>query len=575
MTGSRDLLSRLRAAWADGFAWFRSGLLPASSGRSAQVGWTTNTRSRAQAFADHRTRRNRYEFHRAFAQNVAYVDELCRFAPQVRGQFGTTKTIRPIKNPTGRIVQFWQDHMYIGSRDPDMGDGRKVPTSLPLRAKSEAARKGIARICRDGRWDLQAPLYPYIGSMLGDVVLFCNADPRTETVGVEVAEPDGLAEYEVDAWGEPTHYLWSEWVDDPRPATTTDVARGYRTQVLYVEQGDLVLDGRGRPVRARFQTFLQDDAGIDRHEWVSGQGDDWEDEYPHLPVVLVPHLRVIPRCPFGGSETATAIAKIVENDDVNSRYHTFIRKSVDPVVMFSGVEDPERRIKTADADNTLRAIYANNPGANARMLLAALDLAAMNGRTDQLDREIEKDFPELQEPVYHAKGDTSGKALRLFLQGMATKGRTRRVGYDAGLCSAWRRCLVMGGALGFRGYEDFTPEKLAADDELLDFSIMDRDVYAPDELDRLDVALKRWQVIESGERAGAVVTDMMRLTGYDEDDIRMIEKGRDEQIALGRPVGRQVQAQAQDPNTADANQAPGKTVQPRQDANARQGAAAG
>jgi len=524
----------------------RSALSP-SAKQTGSLAPSVSRSDLAWAYSNFQTRNSRQEFLRALCSNIAYEDTLYEGAQTLRQQFKTSLTLRPVFNPFWRLTEFWATHLYAGSIDPELGDGKTRPSAVPIETRNEALRPLLAKILAESKWEIEKTVYARTGAMLGSVGIFSCLDVRRKRTYLEVIDPANIYDYRTDALGEGRYYLYAEWRDDPRRNIPNNID-GTRPRVRYVEEGTVETDGFGVPLQCRFRTCLMESSGVKiPFAWDENQGSEWTEDYPFLPLVVVAHTKVIAKCPFGQAEGMPAVVKMLENDDVASRYHSMIRKGVDPPWLFKGVRKDDS-LETTGGDDAIPGLFTNNDQASAQCLLSAFNYADMDGHLDRLKAEIEDDYPELQKAIKNATGDASGTALRTYQQGLETKGQTRRSGYDAGLKHALDRCMAMGQMMGFEGYDVGTD---------FDWRVADRPLFRRDRLDDLIIKEKEYAIFESADRAGIPVNAFMAIEGWSDEDMAIVKKAQDEALAKGLGIGRQKQAPPANDAAATAIQAPG------------------
>jgi hypothetical protein len=511
---------------------------------------------RIAAFAA--TRQSRFLFLSALADGTLYEDKIHLWASGLKEEFALSPSPKPLYNPFGRLREFWGTHLYSGTLDPSGGDGKARPSSVPIEADNPALRRPIARVLRTSEWDRRQYTYGLTGAGLGEVGLFSVNDLANDRAYVLPVGPEKITIYEADELGKGTFYRYEEWRDDPRADYEEDADGNLYVpdRVIYREEGE-VMSLRGRPALCEFRTYLVDGTQAVAYAWPGNpESWRWAEPYPFLPLTLVPHVQPHPGCPYGESEAMGIVAKILEIDDVATLIDEAIRKYVDPVWLFSGVRS-DQQIEASRGRDRLPALFSGDPGSKAQALLAAINFADMSGVLDRFKAEILDDKPELQKPIANASGDASGKALRIYRQGVETKGQTRRANYDAALAEQVTNCLRINGIMGRPGFEDFTPEKVAARPESLDWRIGERGLFKKDPLDVLDERKEFWANAESADRAGVPIRVYLRREGWSDAEIAEVTAAQDDAIARGLSVGRSKQAAPPTDAAALAIQSPG------------------
>lgn len=506
-----------------------------------------------RTYSSYPERRARYSLLWSLAQGtIFYGDEVHRWLKKFKNDFKLDPDCRTIFNPFYRLTEFWATHIYAGSIDPLCGDGKIQPSAIPIVTKNENLRPIIAKIFEDSDWEQNKTVFCRLGAALGDVAIFAVDDINYQRTYLEVIDPNAIVDYEDDGLGCCHYYIIDEPRLDPRPGALVDQF-GMPRQVMYREQGELLFDSDNQPVAAKFSTFLMDGVQIP-YDW-EGQGTSWEEPYPFLPLVLVPHTKQIPRIPFGQAEGMPMLSKVLEREDIATRFHNFIGKAVDPVWLFRGVKEPETDLDLKGGKSGIPSMYGGD-NATAQALLAALNLADIDGHDNHLKEEIESDYPELRRDIENAAGDASGVALRVAQQRIETKAQSRRAGYDAALKKAITYCMKIGALRGYEGYEALTPTT-DEDSPDFEFKVGERPVFRKAKLDELVEEEKFWAIAESADRSGVPIDAFLTLQGWPEDRISIVMKARDAALEMGLSVGRSKQASPPNEPAAMAIQAPG------------------
>jgi hypothetical protein len=502
-------------------------------------------------------RRMRHALFTALYECTSYSD-IHKWAGRLKEDHGLYFSIRNLFNPFYRLVEFWATHLYCGSIDPAIGDGKVVPSAIPIETDSDAVRPAIGIVFEASDWETNKTVYGRLGAMTGEVGLFAVDDTLNGVPYLEVVDPSSIVEYACDAVGNCQRYAIEEWRPDPRPDARKD-ADGEVERVLYREVGELVRDGEtGLPVACRFRTFLDGEA----FDWASnapvadGEGVGvWTEPYPFVPFALVAHQKILPRSPFGVAEGSQVVSKIFGVDDLASRFHDFIYKQVDPIWLFKGVREADMKLVLQGGKDGLPALYGGTE-AGAQALIAALNVGDVTDAVEKLKEELKDDFPELRRDIEQAVGDASGAALRAAQQRLVTKAQTRRAGYDAVLRRMIACCIRIGGIRKYPGFEAFTPRALADDPNLINFRIGDRPVFRQALIDELAAETAYLANAESADRAGITVTAYLELTGR-KAWIPVVERERKKAMDLGLAIGRSKQASPPNEPAAEALQTPG------------------
>jgi hypothetical protein len=237
---------------------------------------------------------------------------------------------------------------------------------------------------------------------------------------------------------------------------------------------------------------------------------------------------------WGWSELHANLPKFREADDVVSKLNDQIRKMVDAPWLFSGVDEPKKPLTTSSqagtdqnpekGRETVPILYAKQ-GAEAKALVADLDIEATSSHINGLLKEIEREYPELTVDVRDASADISGRALRLHRQPVEDKVRMRRPNYYNGICRATMMALSIG---GFRQYEGFTGINLdsyAAGN--LALTIGDTLVFNKDPQDEMDAETALWTAANQAKTAGIPLPVFLKRRGWTDEQIKEITESEE------------------------------------------------
>lgn len=453
-------------------------------------------------FQDHDARQLRYSLYWAFYENTAYRN-IHSWAVTYRQQQGLYKYVRGVYNPTYRLGEFWKAHLWGGRLDLAAGDGRVIPTALPIETKNEALRPALGQLWRWSNWQINKSIPPLYGSILGDVALQVVDDVERKKVYLQVIHPAALQDITVDAWGNVKAYVIQE--TRPHPVTPD-------TTVTYKE----VASRDGQDVV--YQTYLNDTL----YAW--GETAEWREPYGFIPLVMIQHNNV--GMEWGWSEIHAGRPKFQETDDLASKLSDQIRKSVDAPWLFSGIEKPRSQAgvsgRTPSTDipvpgrEEIPALWGP-AGAHAEALIAPLDIGATTAYIQSLLAELERDYPELQMDIWTARGDASGRALRVARQRVETKVQERRAIYDDALVRAQQMAVAIGGMRGYQNFSGFGAESYAQGK--LEHAIGERPVFAKDPLDDIEVEGAFWTAAGAAIKAGVPILLYLKRQGWNTEEI--------------------------------------------------------
>jgi hypothetical protein len=282
---------------------------------------------------------------------------------------------------------------------------------------------------------------------------------------------------------------------------------------------------------------------------------EWRVAYGFVPFVAIQHYNV--GLPWGWSEMHPGQSRFREVDDLASKLHDQIRKTVSTAWLFAGVDAPKTTPRTTSRDSSLyqqTSTAGDRPepgreevpalygpvGATAVPLVAPLDIEGVNATIGAQLEELEREYPELQMDIWTASGEASGRALRVARQRAESKVRMRRVGYDQALVRAQQMAVAIGGMRGYEGYSGFGLESYKAGD--LDHSISKRPVFASDPADDAEIEMLFYQAANEAVKAGVPLEFYLQEHGWDKAKMKRLEE------VLAEREQRETPAPAWNPN---------------------------
>lgn len=464
-------------------------------------------------YGDWESRQLRYAVYWAYLENNSYNNFLHAWATKYKSDFGLYKHTRNIYNPTYRLCEFYRTHLMGGALDPEAGDGKEVPSALPIVTDNEALRASIAALWLNSNWQTHKSVYSLWGANKGDVGLRVVDDVKRKKVYLRTVDPATVKALSMDEFGNVKGYEIEEVRDDPRPrkADTGTVRYGETA----TREGDNVV----------YRTTLDDKP----YAWGDEAVEEWSEPYGFVPLVMCQHNNV--GLDWGWSEIHPNLSKFREVDDIASKLDDQIRKMVDAAWLFSGMTDPAKNrgaqatvggaqqsaVNPQPSREELPVFYASDPNAKAMALVAPLDIAATVMQIDALLKELEREYPELQMDIWTAGGDTSGKALRLARQRVSNKVLERRPNYDNALVRAQQMAVAIGGYQGYEGFQGFNLDSYTKGD--LDHTIGERPVFQVDKLDKLEEDAAFWSAAKTASGAGVPLPVWLKSQGWTEQQV--------------------------------------------------------
>lgn len=411
-------------------------------------------------------RRLRYEMNWAAYENTAYR-EVHSWAKYMKNRYGLYDYIRSIYSPAFKLGNFYQTHIWGGD--------------LPQIDGSPEIVRAVEELWKWSNWQVRKDIVTLWGAVLGDVALRVVDDIEKQRVYIEVLHPGLIESVEKDSFGNVKGYVIEDTVSRPNGSGT----------VTYTEE--VARDG----MDVVYRTFLNGQP----YAW-NGVSAEWREPYGFVPMALIQHNDV--GLEWGWSELHPARSKMQELDDLASMVSDQIRKTINPIWLFKGMQSGNITFERQDPTNArpepgreqIPAIYAGE-GASAQALVAPLQMGDALGHINSILEDMERDYPELRPlPIQ----ELSGRALRILRQPVENKVLQRRQNYDEALVKANQMAVAIG---GFRGYEEYRGFNLDSYDAgQLDHSIADRPVFKLDEQDELEIQKLRLEVAKLERELG-------------------------------------------------------------------------
>lgn len=471
--------------------------------------YTSSVPGHEETFGTIAARRARYAIFWGMFENSAYRD-IHRWATALRHQFALYKYVRSLYCPAWRIGSFYASHLWGGRLDPDAGN----EGAIPIETENDKLRPAIAALWAATNFGARKDIIALRGTILGDTILRVIDDTEKERVYLYRVDPSTVVELTLDSFGNVKGYVIEEERPNPENELQTVTYR-------------LVVSRDGENVV--YETFLNDAP----YGW-EGKPEAWASPYTFVPAVLIKHLDV--GLPWGWSELHPMRALVYEVDDLASMISDQIRKAVDPLWHMKGMTKKQLIISGASGSSArpqpgreeLKAIWSSNADAKAEAMIAPLNLASALAHVVNLLKEMERNYPELQQDIWSV-GATSGRALRVARQRVDAKVLQRREGYDMGLVKSQQMAIAIGGFRKYKGYDGFDLTSYGKGD--LDHRIAARPVFAADPMDEAEIAQALWQAAATAVNAEADLAGFLRAFGWPEAKIAMVVKK-----VVGKPV---------------------------------------
>ncbi len=474
-------------------------------------------------FARRENRLLRYAVFEALVDGTAFTDQHV-WSIGAKTQLGLYRHIRPVFNPSYRLVEFYRSVIWGGALDLHRAEKGAIPIRFGYKGELEnSIRAQICKIWRDSNWPIVKGIVTQYGATYGDVGIRIVDDPEKRRVTLEVVHPRDIVSVERDIYGHIKGYVIERIV-----------SLGDKS-VVYREEAIREKDEMGRNTSGViFRTYKDGEL----YAW-NGIAAEWREDYGFVPFVLIQHNNVGEA--WGWSELHPGWRKFIELDDMASKLHDQIRKTVHPMLLanFASAEIRKtKRVQYKESDATaespqpgreeLPILFVDRPDARLMPILAELPIGEVVEEINNMIREFERDYPELQMDIWRIERDTSALALSRVRKRVERKVLERRENYDNALTRALQMALSIARMRGY--YKDIDLE--AYDNGQLDFWVdSERPVFDIDESEFVERKLRFWQAVATGSSVvppDVVLEDM----GWGAERLETLGRARLASIAL-------------------------------------------
>jgi hypothetical protein len=456
-------------------------------------------------FGDFEARKLRYSILWAFYENTAYRD-IHTWAQGYRNRYGLYKYIRNIYNPSQRLADFYQMMVWGGLLDPEAGPKGAIPIKLGDKADSDLAA-AITQVWQDSNWSVNKDIATLWGAALGDVAFKIIDDTEREQTRIEIVHPSIIKSVTMDKRNFVKGYEIEEVRDDPESGKP----------VTYLEVATRLEDNQ---TAIHYATYRNGTL----YAW-NGEEAEWDEDYGFVPFILVQHRSV--GMQWGWAEIHPERSKVNEVDDQASMLNDQIRKTINPAWLFNfnkPSKTPQQQTAQATTDKPmpgreeLQALYIDKPEAKGQALVAPLDIQMVSENIQKILQELERDYPELQQDIWSAQNDPSGKALGEARKKVESKVIQRRANYDSALVRAHQMAIAIGGMRTYAGFEGFSLESYQAG--ALDHSIDERPVFNASREEKDARAKLVWDTVANAVAQGIPPEAVLRDFGYTDEQLQ-------------------------------------------------------
>jgi len=433
----------------------------------------------------------RYDWFWQLYWNTAYDDLESYFTNYPAGST-LYKYTRGLRNPIKRWVDFYVANVWGGPLDLDAGDGRSVPSALPIVTDDEKLRRAIGRLWTWSNWNSKRSLAVRYSATLGDCFIKVVDRPLLQKVYLQVLWPGDVAEATWDDFGNIKRAVIEHDAVDPETKRT----------YTYKEVIEHPATWGGR--FTRFTTYRNGgEFGYPENSDLA----QWETPYDFLPMTSIPWMDV--GSDWGSVGFIATVRKIDAANALASQLADQVGKAVHtPLVMF-GVQAGDVTVAQPDADG-VPVMYVNRPPSEASIepLISDLNLDHGLALLDAQIAEIQEDLPELRMAEAIRTG-MSGEALGRAFSDVMANIQACRANHDSALVRAQMMAVAIAGASRYHAdFAGFDLNSYAGG--RLDHGIGSRPVLPRSTEEELDQAARGWTMVKEAVASGLPMATALR-----------------------------------------------------------------
>lgn len=474
-----------------------------------------------------------------------------------KSNYNLYRNIRPIYNPTRRLVDFYAGNVYPGVLSEDgktLPDG--VPLAIPFAEDTDPALKSaIAQFWQWSNWQAKKGLLVRFGAALGSVLVEIVDDVESGVVTADIVWPGFIYDLELDGAGNVKVYMieYSVREDDGTTYVFTKIVDDMTIQYFK-----------------------------DHEPYDYGNGSVISHPYGFCPAIWIKHQDV------GGNHGSPAIAgslgKIDELNNLASHVHDQIHKIIAaPAVMWSTgsptkLFDGKKRGITneydtpqASEEETVQLLKGPADG-HMDSLAGELSLSDSALYMQHLIKEIESDHPELafNRELREMTQVTGPGAARIASDVVGHLTEAQAI-YDQGTVSMQRMVVAIAGFRANSGawgklnkqQQKFTPFDLTSyASGNLDMAIMPRPLLVPTKLEIAQEKQALWLGVQAATSSGAPLPFALADAGFSDEELTELQSQLDaqqkqEQAQLQQQQDHAIKlAQVTKPQPSDTQQQP-------------------
>jgi hypothetical protein len=403
---------------------------------------------------DYQSRLFRYALAESYYNSITYRN-ISTFSTRLKIDNGLYKHVRNVYNPVYRLVEAYTSKVYGGALDfEDLSRG-----AIPVTMASDELKEAMRQLWLWSNWRLQKSLYVRHGAQLGDVFLKVVDEPEKEKVRLEVLHPGKVKDASFDAVGNvKTIELEYERTDDGK--------QWYKYGELW-KDGSVATTKEGKPYAYPVE--------------MGGTGvSQWDYVVDFVPFTLTKHKDMGQT--WGANAFHAQLGKIDELNDSASLVNDQIRKAVNVMWYFAGVQKKTDLSATTEDKDQLSAIYGPADSQPFPMV-SNIDLTSAGVNIERLLAELERDMPELAMHRLRDAGNPTAPGIKAGFNDAIDRFTEAQGVYDDGLIRATKMAVTIGGIRRYEGFEAFGMDSYDNGD--LEHFIQDRPIVV-DELSKLE-----------------------------------------------------------------------------------------
>lgn len=367
-------------------------------------------------------RRAAYPLLWSYYENNAF-EEAGKWAAY-RSRYRLYKAIRPIYNPTRRLVDFYAGIVYQGAWTVDPAHMTEPHTAIPFAEGTDRQLLGaIGQVFAWSNWQAYKGLAIRYGAALGDSMIAVVDDLARQKVYFEIIWPGNVAELERDARGNVTAYALEY-------DTTDDAGRAY--------------------------TYRREVDKTSFREYADGkQIEETPNPYGFVPAVWIQHT---PTSADHGEPALRSLGKVDElnalaasaNDQALRIHSAPLMVAGDNIDLSPGTPAAVRQRNPAAANkaaaDTAQTIQIITGATGARIEAATMEAGETIALMEHLIAEIEHDHPEITMfTQLRGMSQVTGPAAERMFGDVATLVDAARAQYDRGTIALCQMAAAIGG----------------------------------------------------------------------------------------------------------------------------------